>query len=79
LTVLGEKYAGLKGVIEGESERFSSNFLELGLPMPTDSDDVLVIISLKETRRNMQGGGGKDQDELEYRIEKLGFNNIMIL
>ena len=47
--------------------------------MPTDSDDVLVIISLKETRRNMQGGGGKDQDELEYRIEKLGFNNIMIL
>jgi hypothetical protein len=66
-------------VIEGNTERFSQSFLERGLPLPTKNQDQVVLVSIKETRRNLKGGAGKDEDELIAKIRALGFENVLLL
>jgi len=66
-------------VIEGNAERFSQSFLERGLPLPTKNQDQVVLLSIKETRRNLKGGAGNDEDELVAKIRAFGFENVLLL
>jgi hypothetical protein len=74
-----EKYEGIEGVIENETERFSKNFLERGLPLPTKNSDQIVLISINETRKKYMIPGGYDEDQLVEQVKKLGFNNVYVL
>lgn len=74
-----EKYEGLEGVIESEKERFSKNFLERGLPLPTKNSDQIVIISITETRKKNMLPGGQDEDDLVEKVKNYGFKNIYVL
>lgn len=74
-----EKYEGLEGVIESEKERFSKNFLERGLPLPTKNSDQIVIISITETRKKNMLLGGQDEDDLVEKVINYGFKNIYVL